>query len=365
MRWAWSFDRYVDLLGDELVGADGGELTLPRSARGTRRTSRTRRSLRRHLHRSVADRIRATYGRGSEIVLSSGGREALPRRPRRRRLLPRRVAAQRVQADRPRRARLHRARRAARRRRRRPGARGARGDRRPDRALRRPPDRPRDDVDCSSAAAHSSCRARRISALTPLEANAAGRPVVAFARGGALDTVRDGETGVLFHDATTESLEDALRAVQERHWDAALPPRATPRRSPRTSSSPASAPSSPPRWNRRSSGDWARTTQPDVVGSESQTLTRFSPDVVPNGVTSRGIYTRWLMSLQSASEGNRFPRPFQLINSRDLLRARPLHRLLECRGRRDPLRRGREGGDRGAVGVPRSDGSIRRRRRRI
>jgi glycosyltransferase involved in cell wall biosynthesis len=57
--------------------------------------------------------------------------------------------------------------------------------------------------------------------LTPLEANAAGRPVVALARGGALDTVRDGETGVLFHDETTESLEGALRAMQERQWDAA------------------------------------------------------------------------------------------------------------------------------------------------
>ena len=58
--------------------------------------------------------------------------------------------------------------------------------------------------------------------LTPLEANAAGRPVVAFARGGALDTVRDGETGVLFDDETAESLEGALRAVQERSWDATL-----------------------------------------------------------------------------------------------------------------------------------------------
>jgi glycosyltransferase involved in cell wall biosynthesis len=57
--------------------------------------------------------------------------------------------------------------------------------------------------------------------LTPLEANAAGRPVVALAHGGALDTVRDGETGVLFHDDTTESLEGALGAVQQRSWDAA------------------------------------------------------------------------------------------------------------------------------------------------
>ena len=58
--------------------------------------------------------------------------------------------------------------------------------------------------------------------LAPLEANAAGRPVVALARGGALDTVRDGETGVLFHDDTVESLEGALRAMQERSWNAAL-----------------------------------------------------------------------------------------------------------------------------------------------
>jgi glycosyltransferase involved in cell wall biosynthesis len=57
--------------------------------------------------------------------------------------------------------------------------------------------------------------------LTPLEANAAGKPVVAFARGGALDTVRDGETGVLFHEPTTEALEEALRTVQARSWERA------------------------------------------------------------------------------------------------------------------------------------------------
>ena len=58
--------------------------------------------------------------------------------------------------------------------------------------------------------------------LTALEANAAGRPVVALARAGALDTVRDGDTGVLFHEDTAESLEGALRVVQERSWDARL-----------------------------------------------------------------------------------------------------------------------------------------------
>ena len=57
--------------------------------------------------------------------------------------------------------------------------------------------------------------------LTPIEANAAGRPVVAFARGGALDTVREGETGVLFDDPTVESLGEALEAVRDRSWDPA------------------------------------------------------------------------------------------------------------------------------------------------
>jgi glycosyltransferase involved in cell wall biosynthesis len=57
--------------------------------------------------------------------------------------------------------------------------------------------------------------------LTPLEANAAGRPVVSFGAGGVLDTVRDGETGVLFHELTERALADALTAVAARTWDAA------------------------------------------------------------------------------------------------------------------------------------------------
>ena len=57
--------------------------------------------------------------------------------------------------------------------------------------------------------------------LTPLEANAAGRPVVAFGAGGVLDTVRDGETGVLFRDATVQSLADALLVAGARTWDSA------------------------------------------------------------------------------------------------------------------------------------------------
>jgi len=43
-----------------------------------------------------------------------------------------------------------------------------------------------------------------------LEAQACGTPVIAFARGGAVETVRPGETGVLFYHLTVESLREAL-----------------------------------------------------------------------------------------------------------------------------------------------------------
>ena len=46
--------------------------------------------------------------------------------------------------------------------------------------------------------------------ITPVEANAAGKPVVAFGDGGALETIEDGVSGAFFrrHDAT-----DVLRAI--------------------------------------------------------------------------------------------------------------------------------------------------------
>jgi glycosyltransferase involved in cell wall biosynthesis len=56
--------------------------------------------------------------------------------------------------------------------------------------------------------------------IAPLEANASGRPVVAFAGGGALDTVVDGRTGVLFGQQAVESLIGAVRRAEETAWDA-------------------------------------------------------------------------------------------------------------------------------------------------
>jgi glycosyltransferase involved in cell wall biosynthesis len=57
--------------------------------------------------------------------------------------------------------------------------------------------------------------------IVPVEAIAAGCPVVALGRGGALDTVRDGVTGVLFPEPTVEALGAAVEVALGRRWDEA------------------------------------------------------------------------------------------------------------------------------------------------
>jgi glycosyltransferase involved in cell wall biosynthesis len=49
-------------------------------------------------------------------------------------------------------------------------------------------------------------------AITPVQAQAAGRPVIAYGAGGALDTVIEGETGALFHELTPEALAAAVHS---------------------------------------------------------------------------------------------------------------------------------------------------------
>ncbi len=46
--------------------------------------------------------------------------------------------------------------------------------------------------------------------ITPLEANAAGKPVVAFAGGGALETIEDGVSGAFFAEHSVEAVLDAV-----------------------------------------------------------------------------------------------------------------------------------------------------------
>jgi glycosyltransferase involved in cell wall biosynthesis len=48
--------------------------------------------------------------------------------------------------------------------------------------------------------------------ITPVQAQAAGRPVIAYGGGGALDTVIPGETGELYHEMTVESLIELLES---------------------------------------------------------------------------------------------------------------------------------------------------------
>jgi glycosyltransferase involved in cell wall biosynthesis len=57
--------------------------------------------------------------------------------------------------------------------------------------------------------------------IVPVEALAAGRPVVAFAAGGALDSVRDGETGVLFAEPTAAALGAALDRLERLDFEPA------------------------------------------------------------------------------------------------------------------------------------------------
>ncbi len=71
---------------------------------------------------------------------------------------------------------------------------------------------------------YASCRAlvfpgEEDFGIAPLEANASGRPVIAYAAGGALDTVVDGHTGVLFERQEVDSLIDAVRRTEATAWD--------------------------------------------------------------------------------------------------------------------------------------------------
>lgn len=55
--------------------------------------------------------------------------------------------------------------------------------------------------------------------MTPLEVNAAGRPVIAYRSGGALETVVEGHTGLFFDEPTSDSLVEAIGDFETRSWD--------------------------------------------------------------------------------------------------------------------------------------------------
>jgi glycosyltransferase involved in cell wall biosynthesis len=55
--------------------------------------------------------------------------------------------------------------------------------------------------------------------IVPVEAQACGRPVVALARGGALESVIDGETGVFFDSPDASALATALNRFARTRFD--------------------------------------------------------------------------------------------------------------------------------------------------
>ena len=55
--------------------------------------------------------------------------------------------------------------------------------------------------------------------IVPVEAQACGKPVIAFGRGGATETVVPGESGVHFAEQTPESLWDAVETATHTTWD--------------------------------------------------------------------------------------------------------------------------------------------------
>ena len=55
--------------------------------------------------------------------------------------------------------------------------------------------------------------------LVPVEANASGTPVIAYGKGGVLDTQIPGETGLFFNEQAPQSLQEALIKSRKIAWD--------------------------------------------------------------------------------------------------------------------------------------------------
>ncbi len=55
--------------------------------------------------------------------------------------------------------------------------------------------------------------------LVAAEAQACGTPVIAYAAGGALEIVKDGHTGVFFHEQSPKSIAEAVRRFEQMHFD--------------------------------------------------------------------------------------------------------------------------------------------------
>lgn len=75
-------------------------------------------------------------------------------------------------------------------------------------------------TDAELAAYYGSCRAFLSAAdedfgIAAVEAQAAGRPVIAYAQSGTAEIVQDGKTGILFSDQSARSIREAAKKVEK------------------------------------------------------------------------------------------------------------------------------------------------------
>lgn len=55
--------------------------------------------------------------------------------------------------------------------------------------------------------------------ITPLEAMASGRPIIAYRKGGALETIKSNETGIFFDEQNVLSLKAAVEKCEKSKWE--------------------------------------------------------------------------------------------------------------------------------------------------
>jgi glycosyltransferase involved in cell wall biosynthesis len=71
---------------------------------------------------------------------------------------------------------------------------------------------------------YSTCRALIFPGIedfgmVPVEAQAAGAPVIAFRGGGALETIRENKTGIFFNEPSADSLIEAVSHFEKTQFD--------------------------------------------------------------------------------------------------------------------------------------------------